>query len=181
MNYSINNFLDEYECNSIIKFAEETGKQFSYDPMLVWDCKRIYDDSFNNMILSKLKNNYINNKFKLWFDLNEFKIKDFVVSLTKYYDGRWLDLHLDVSSQLTTVIVLSDNFEDGRFVLSKNQNNIEDCQKFHLNIGDSISFNGTDTYHGVMPVTKGLRYALNIWMTNTDYKFVNVKNTNSII
>jgi hypothetical protein len=181
MNYSINKFLDRGECNSIIEFAEKNGKPFSYSPTKVWDCKRIYDNDFNDTIISKLKNNYKNNNFRLWFDLNEFEINDVVISLTKYYEGRRLDLHLDASSQFTTVIVLSDNFEDGRFVLSNKLTNINNCEKYHLNIGESISFDGSETYHGVMPVTSGLRYALNIWMTNTDYKFISIKNGKSII
>jgi hypothetical protein len=107
----------------------------------------------------------------LWFDLNEFDIKDINVSLTKYYDGKWLDLHKDGTSEFTTVIVLSDEFYDGRFVLSNSYKDINNAQKYHLNIGESISFNGNKTYHGVMPVTNGLRCALNLWMTNTDFKY----------
>ena len=147
----------------------------------MWDCKRIYDEKFKENIVNKLKTNYENNTFKLWFDLNKFDIKDVNISLTKYYDGRWLDLHLDKTSQLTTVIVLSDGFNDGRFALSNSYKDINDAEKYHLNIGQSISFDGNKIYHGVIPVVDGIRYALNIWMTNTDFKYKPLKSKKTII
>ena len=171
MEFSINNFFSKKECKSIIEIADEIGVKFSYNPNEVWDCKRIYDEKFKENILNKLKKNYENNNFKLWFDLNEFKINDVNVSLTKYYDGRWLDLHLDKTSQLTTVIVLSDGFDDGRFVLSTNGGDINKSNKYTLQIGDAISFDGSKIYHGVLPVHTGIRYAVNIWMTDTNFKY----------
>jgi hypothetical protein len=58
---------------------------------------------------------------------------------------------------------------------------INDCEKFDLNIGECISFDGSKTYHGVLPVTNGIRYALNIWMTDTDFKYKLLKNNKTII
>ncbi len=181
MNYYINNLFDKKECQSIIEFAENNGIQFSYNPNEVWDCKRIYDDEFKSNIIQKIKEKYNNNEFKLWFNLNEFNIKDVNISLTKYYDNRWLDLHLDTTSQFTTVIVLSNGFSDGRFVLSDKMDDIKNGNKYILNIGESISFDGSKTYHGVMPVYSGVRYALNIWMTNTDFKYKPLKINESLI
>lgn len=182
MNYYINNLFNKNECKSIIEFAENNGIQFSYNPNEVWDCKRIHDDEFKNSIINRLYECSLNNKFKLWFNFSDFIIKDINISLTKYYDNRWLDLHLDKTSQLTTVIVLSDGFEDGRFVLSDKNTKIDMGEKFDLKIGESISFDGSKVYHGVMNVTIGIRYALNIWMTNTDFKYSTaLKNTKSII
>ena len=43
---------------------------------------------------------------------------------------------------------------------------MDDITTYDLKIGDMISFNGSKTYHGVLPVTNGTRYALNIWMDN---------------
>jgi hypothetical protein len=51
----------------------------------------------------------------LWFDYSKFNLKNFNISLTSYYEGRYLNLHKDKSSELTTVIVLSDDFDaDGK-------------------------------------------------------------------
>jgi hypothetical protein len=181
MEYSINNMFNKDECESIIKLTDNIGIPFSYNPKEVWDCKRIYDENFQNEIVNRLKLNYKSNEFNLWFDLNEFDIKDVNISLTKYYDGRWLDLHLDKTSQFTTVIVLSNGFNDGRFALSNSYKDINNVEKHHLNIGEAISFDGSKIYHGVIPVVDGIRYALNIWMTNTDFKYTPLKNNKSLI
>ena len=112
MNYSINNFFGEEECGSIIEYADRVGKKFNYNPYEVWDCKTISDLEFNKLIIDRFIKNYREDKLKIWFPLEDFNIKDVKISLTKYYDGRRLDPHLDATSQLTTVIVLTDNFID---------------------------------------------------------------------
>jgi len=172
MNYNINKFFEKEECLPIIEFAEKNGIQFSYTNDSVWDCKRICNDEFKEKILNHFITLYQSKKFDLWFPLESFEIKDINLSLTKYYDGRKLNLHLDGTSQLTTVIVLSEEFHDGRFMLSEIPEDNNNTQKHELKIGESITFDGSQIYHGVMPVTKGIRYALNIWMTNTDYKYL---------
>ena len=178
MNYTINNFFEKDECLSIIEYADKVGKKFNYNHTEVWDCKTISDFNFNELIINRFIKNYQENRFKLWFPLDIFEIKDTKISLTKYYDGRRLDLHLDATSQLTTVVVLSDNFVGGEFILSENNVNYE---KHELKIGQSISFDGSKTYHGVTPVTNGIRIALNIWMTNTDTKFFEITNEKKLI
>jgi hypothetical protein len=170
MNYTINQFFEKRECNSIIEYADRVGEKFNYDTEEVWDCKRIYDSEFNKLIIDRFIKNHYDGKFKLWFDLNDFEIKDFNISITKYYENRRLDLHLDSTSQLTTVIVLNDNFSDGRFILSEKPNR-DEPEKYLLEMGQSITFDGSKIYHGVMPVYDGIRCALNIWMTNTNFKF----------
>ena len=83
--------------------------------------------------------------------------------------------------------MLSDNFDGGQFALSEGKNpsidfkNLDDIEVFTLNLGDVISFNGSKTFHGVLPVTNGIRYALNIWMTETDFDYPKIKNVNSLI
>lgn len=182
MNYSINqNLFNREEINSIINFCEVNGESFSYNISETWDCRRIYDKEFTSRIIDRILLKHKNQDFNVWFDLTNFKINDVNISLTKYYDGRWLDLHLDSTSQLTTVIVLSENFVDGRFLISSELKKLQDSQKIHLNIGDSITFDGSKVYHGVLPVTEGIRYALNIWMTNTDFKYKPIKKTTTLI
>lgn len=181
MNFTINKFFDKDECKSIIDFSIKNGTPFSYKPGASWDCRRIYNDEFKEKIINRLKELYNKNEFKLWFNLNEFETKDVNISLTQYYDGKWLDLHLDSTSQLTTVIVLTDGFVDGRFALSDTDTDINLVYKQNLNIGESISFDGSKLYHGVLPVTNGIRCALNIWMTNTDFKYKPVKNNKTLI
>lgn len=200
MNYSINNFLEPSECDYIIDYIENNGVHFSYTKDIYsWYCKRIPNSEFTSSIIDKFFNKYYDGSFKLWFSLESFDLKDFNVSLTKYYDGRWLDLHKDQDSQLTSVVVLSDSFYDGRFLLSdstelKNQatravpnlgsvpgSKVDSIQKFHLKKGECLTFNGTELYHGVMPVTEGIRYSLNLWMTNGDKKFIKPSKDKSFI
>jgi predicted 2-oxoglutarate/Fe(II)-dependent dioxygenase YbiX len=188
MNYTINNnFCNKIEAKNIIDFCLEYGEPFSYKPTESWDCRRIYDEDFKNKIIDLLTTNYKNENFSLWFNYDTFNLKNFNISLTSYYDGRYLNLHKDKSSELTTVIVLSEGFEGGQFVLTE-----QDDPPFHfetlkglticdLKLGDCISFNGSETYHGVLPVTKGVRYALNIWMTETDFNYPKVKINNTLI
>jgi predicted 2-oxoglutarate/Fe(II)-dependent dioxygenase YbiX len=188
MNYTINNnFCDEDSAKEIIKFCLEHGEPFSYKPTESWDCRRIYDEDFKNKIIDLLTTNYKNENFSLWFDYDTFNLKNFNISLTSYYDGRYLNLHKDKSSELTTVIVLSEGFEGGQFVLTE-----QDDPPFHfetlkglticdLKLGDCISFNGSETYHGVLPVTNGIRYALNIWMTETDFNYPKLKSNKTVI
>ncbi len=119
MNYNINNnFCDRETAKDIIDFCLEFGEPFSYKPTEVWDCRRMYDSNFKERIINLLTTNYKNGEFKLWFDYSTFNLKNFNISLTSYYDGRYLNLHKDKSSELTTVIVLSDDYEGGQFVLT---------------------------------------------------------------
>ena len=57
----------------------------------------------------------------------------------------------------------------------------DDYKKHDLKIGKSITFDGSKTYNGVMPVTEGIRIALNIWMTNTNSKFLDITNEKKLI
>jgi hypothetical protein len=188
MNYTINNnFCDEDSAKEIIKFCLEHGEPFSYKPTESWDCRRIYDEDFKNKIIDLLTTNYKNENFSLWFDYDTFNLKNFNISLTSYYDGRYLNLHKDKSSELTTVIVLSEGFEGGQFVLTEQNDppfhfeTLKGLTICDLKLGDCISFNGSETYHGVLPVTNGIRYALNIWMTETDFNYPKLKSNKTVI
>ena len=109
------------------------------------------------------------------FDLNSITINQIYLSLTRYYDGRFLEMHRDTSTQLTSVIVLTNDFEDGRFVLSEDKVKIEnsivdDKSLYTINQGNGLTFNGHTIWHGVMPVNKGIRKSLNIWVEPNNFK-----------
>lgn len=188
MIYNINNgFCDEQEAKDIIDFCLKNGEPFSYNPTEYWDCRRIYDNDFRRVIIDKLIKFYKNENSKLWFDFTDFKLKNFSISLTSYYDGRYLNLHKDKSSELTSVIVLSNDFIGGDFALTEDETpsfhfeNMDNISTFKLKLGDTITFNGSGTYHGVLPVTKGKRYALNIWMTETDFNYPKNKTNKTLL
>jgi predicted 2-oxoglutarate/Fe(II)-dependent dioxygenase YbiX len=151
------------------------GEKFSYyeNELNSWDCRRVYDESFKYEILNKII------KVK---SFEFFNIRNINVSLTRYYDDRRLDLHLDKTSNYTTVISLTDNYNDGRFVLSKTQCELENADtKIHLGLGEGVTFEGNKIYHGVMPVYNGIRCALNIWMNNTDFVYYKLDKNKKLI
>jgi predicted 2-oxoglutarate/Fe(II)-dependent dioxygenase YbiX len=184
MKYSVNKFFDKDECDYLIDFSMQNGEVFSYykHELNSWDCRRIYDENFKNRVINKIKELYLEKKIEFWFNYGEFNIKNVNISLTRYYDGRYLDLHLDKTSNYTTVISLSDGYEDGDFCLSRKSVNIKDSDvKVHLNIGEGVTFEGNKIYHGVMPVFNGLRCALNIWINDTDFNYYKLDKEKKLI
>jgi hypothetical protein len=186
MDYNIGTFFTNEECTEILEHCMKNGEIFFYDPKENWDCRRMYDESFKENIFNKFKEYYQTEKSNHWFDFNECNDKSINISLTRYYDGRFLNLHRDLPSQLTTVIVLTDNFSDGRFVLSETLGNsitdmCETSTKLDIKIGDGISFDGSKIYHGVMPVYTGVRCALNVWMTNKEINYCKLKNNKTLL
>lgn len=183
INYSINNFFSKEKCNTILDFCNENGEYFSYSNNDTWDCKRVYDNVFKSEILNTINDLYATDKIKFWFNYSSFDIRNINISLTRYYDGRYLNLHLDKTSNYTTVISLTDDYDDGRFVLSNiNHMNITDGEiKIKLNLGEGITFEGNKIYHGVMPVNNGIRCALNIWMNDTDFTYYKLDKTKKLI
>jgi hypothetical protein len=158
MKYTVNKVFTEEECEQILTTCMKEGEKFYYteEEANSWDCRRIYQKAFKEYILEKLN---INHTF------GTLKIKDIIISLTKYYDNRRLDLHLDRISNQTIVIPLTKGYEDGRFVLSSTQCLLSEAEvKLNLGIGEGVIFEGNSIYHGVMPVHTGERSALNIWI-----------------
>ncbi len=184
MNYSVNKFFDKDECTQLIEFSMSYGEKFSYydHELETWDCRRVYDENFKFKIINKINTLYHSKKINFWFDYSQFNLRNINVSLTRYYDGRRLDLHLDQTSNYTTVISLSDGYEDGRFCLSNKQQNLDSADiKLNLNLGEGVTFEGNKIYHGVMPVFVGLRCALNIWMNDTDFNYYKLDTQKKLI
>ncbi len=175
MNYKINTFFSKEQCEYLIDFAIKNGEQFSYfkEEENSWDCRRIYDQEYKEYVL--------NNILRVQ-SFDNFNIRNINVSLTRYYENRRLDLHLDKTSNYTTVISLTDDYEDGRFVLSSTQCKLDDATtKLHLGLGVGVTFEGNKIYHGVMPVKTGIRCALNIWMNNTDFEYYKLDKQKKLI
>ena len=187
MKYSVSNFFSEDECSYFIKKSLEVGIPFKYNPNEHWDCRRIYDEELKLKIYKILQSKYKNGDWNLWIDFESLKIKSINVSLTSYYEGRYLNLHKDANSDLTIVVVLNDDYEDGRFaVTDKVDNNfhfenLKNIELIKLSKGDGITFIGNKIFHGVLPVTKGIRYALNIWLSEKENKFIPMKKEKSVI
>lgn len=169
-------FFSNEECDEIAILCEKIGIKFNHNVSVYnkWDSRKIHNDEFKAKMLQRYKEVYSNDT-TLSFDLNSLTIDNIYLSITRYYDGRFLEMHRDTSSDLTTVIVLTDDFEDGRFVLSKNkiqiENNIVDKSLIHtIKKGTGLRFNGGEVYHGVLPVYTGIRKSLNIWIKPDTFK-----------
>lgn len=171
-----NFFFSKEECEEIALFCEKVGLQTIHkvDAYNKWDNLRVYDDNFKERILKRYREVFANDT-TITFDLNSLTTDKIYLSLTRYYDSRFLEMHRDTSSELTSVIVLTDNFEDGRFVLSKDKMKIENSDVdtnslYIIQQGNGLTFNGHTIWHGVMPVYKGIRKSLNIWVEPESFK-----------
>ena len=182
MSIKSNFFFSKEECEEIALFCEKFGLQTLHkvDAYNKWDNLRVYDDNFKERILKRYKEVFANDT-SVPFDLNTLTINQIYLSLTRYYDGRFLEMHRDTSAQLTSVIVLTNDFTDGRFVLSNDKIKIEnstiDTNSLHtINQGTGLTFNGHTMWHGVMPVHMGIRKSLNIWVEPNDFKIQSGEN-----
>jgi hypothetical protein len=173
---SIQTFFSKEECDEIALFCEKIGITFNHGVAVLnpWDNRKIHNDQFKERVLNRYKEVF-GNDTSIPFDVKSLTIDNIYLTLTRYFDGRFLEMHKDTSSDLTTVIVLTDNFYDGRFVLSQNnmkiQNNtVDETLLNNINKGDGITFYGGEIYHGVMPVVTGIRKSLNIWINPNQFK-----------
>ena len=176
MDSVVHTFFSNEECDEIAILCEKIGIKFNHNVSVYnkWDSRKIHNDTFKTKMLQRYKEVYSNDT-TLPFDLNSLTIDNIYLSITRYYDGRFLEMHKDTSSDLTTVIVLTDDFEDGRFVLSENktliQNGTINKSLIHtIKKGNGLRFNGGEVYHGVLPVNKGIRKSLNIWIKPDIFK-----------
>jgi hypothetical protein len=181
INYTLNNFFDSELCERILKTSMDMGVKFAYgrNEFDTWDCRMIYDNNLKDEIYDIFKTKNDKGELDLWFDFNTFQCKNINLSLTRYYDGRRLDLHKDTASSLTTVILLTDDFEGGDFILSDNHDKEE--LVITLKKGQGISFDGSKVFHGVKPVSQGTRCAFNVWMNDSNYEFIKHKDNKTLI
>ena len=138
------NFFSPIECETILKKCLD---KFEIDKRTYagWYARTNRDINFEN---------YIKEKIEKISPINPFHIV--WINLTEYENNRYLDFHTDERSECTFTIPLTDGYDGGDFL-------IED-KKFKLEKGECISFDGFRLRHGVEPVTKGYRAALNIWI-----------------
>jgi hypothetical protein len=176
-----NFFFSKEECEEIVRLCEKVGvKQLhKVDAYNKWDYLRIHDDTFKEKILKKYKEVFTNTTI-FPFNLESITIEQVSLTLTRYYDGRFLEIHRDVSSDFTTVIPLTNGFDDGRFVISEEKISIEnktfnESNLYTINQGCGLTFDGGKVWHGVMPVYSGIRKSLNIWI---DADFVKIRTAN---
>lgn len=183
---SQNIFFSKEECDELVTLCENVGynQTCKINAVNPWDILRIHDTKLKEKVLKRYKEVFLNTTL-FPFDLNKITTDEVYLSLTRYYDGRFLEMHRDISVELTTVIVLTNEYSDGRFVLSEDELYIENKSPdesllYTINQGYGLTFNGGDIYHGVMPVTTGIRKSLNVWINSSSFK-IQVGNTDVLV
>lgn len=186
MMVSQNIFFSKEECDELVTLCENVGynQTCKINAVNPWDILRIHDTKLKEKVLKRYKEVFLNTTL-FPFDLNKITTDEVYLSLTRYYDGRFLEMHRDISVELTTVIVLTNEYSDGRFVLSEDELYIENKSPdesllYTINQGYGLTFNGGDIYHGVMPVTTGIRKSLNVWINSSSFK-IQVGNTDVLV
>lgn len=138
-------FLDSNQCTYLLDFALSN---FEID-------QRTYRNNWHAR--TNRNNNFQKEVHRLLSPISPYSTFYITwINLTEYENSRELPLHLDERSDFTFTIVLTDKFRGGDFIVGQ--------EKFTLNLGDCIAFNGRKHLHGLEPVTEGYRAALNIWI-----------------
>ena len=152
MRYKVTKILNDEACSNIIlKHHKEIKPGFIGQ-------EKIYDTKIRQSSIKLLsedeKNLLVNDPNR------ELSIE---VQFAEYNIGGFYDWHDDLWNrgfeEITTVILLNDEFEGGEFQIKTSDNQIETCV---MRIGESIQF-PSEVIHRVKPITKGVRYSLSIW------------------
>jgi hypothetical protein len=164
------------------EFSDEQFKN-AYDSAKILSDAEVNAAAQLNLEFAKLGNSFDVLQGKL---LNEFAPA--IDGIIKYIEGK---LNFESAEKATKYIGAGLGglalIKGGQFALTQDENPSYDFETLDgltlcdLKLGDSISFNGSETYHGVLPVTKGIRYALNVWMTETDFDYPRVKSNKTLL
>ena len=156
-------------------YADELAEVQHTLPLLIPNSLDKYGKTFDNYGPEETITVYYTSKSKeLNYMLNSiFDIpsdaQPFYTSVVSYYEGGELKQHYDPYSDLTTNILLGDEFEPGHLYIN---NKLVDFYER----GQALSFHGKVTGHRVTPVKKGLRRTLSVW-----YKIPSINSKHSLI
>lgn len=143
--YTLNDVLSPAECQKIIDDLPQESPE-------TWEGS-IYESQEESKYTQ-----YVNRRYQCDAYMRKFiGERTGVVSgrmwVCKYIVGEGCKTHRD-GNRFTINVLLNNNFEGGTFL-------IKDRMPIELDVGDAVVFD-TEIYHGVRPVTSGVRYALNI-------------------
>ena len=172
------NFLESKECNDIINFGKNIG--FEYASNLAKDETTFYDANHRNCKICTFKYDFpiedINLKLKNNLKLFAEKIaladhhNQWTFQIAKYDVGNFHNWHVDDDQyrncswtsgfrKFVTIIQLSssNDYEGGQLEIQGNNGFLSTKQ------GSCVSFL-TIRQHRVLPITKGIRYSLVVWL-----------------
>ena len=168
---TIKNFLSEQECSEII-YQNDSDLEIS---MVYNSLKGLTFDDHRTSKQKIIDIPFIKNKI-LDFVNNDLKIKGFEIEqkiessfqFTKYEPLSQFDWHSDVDKIdspdrfCTVVIQLNDDYDGGK-LLYKKENNNEEVEEFERGTGNMFIFNSS-LEHRVSPIKNGTRYSLVSWL-----------------
>lgn len=156
-------------------YADELAEVQYTLPILIPNSLDEYGKTFNNYgpeetitVYYTSKSEELNYIIKSIFDVPS-DAQAFYTSVVSYYEGGELRQHMDPYSDLTTNILLGDEFDPGHLY-------IDNKQVDFYKRGQALSFHGKVTGHRVTPVKKGLRRTLSVW-----YKIPSINIKHSLI
>jgi len=165
-----NVFLKE-KCNDIIEYCKEN---YSLNNIGTYDTVSNTSNlnlNFNKRKGIKFKDRYfidlenkileILNNDKIFLDIFFDKIEN--ILFNQYNESDFLNYHIDAEeikygATLTVVIQLNDDYEGGEFVYQ-----IDGIENILPKIKGSIFIFESSILHKINPITKGIRYSLNLW------------------
>lgn len=152
MRYKVTKILNDEACSDIIlRHHKEIkpafiGQEKTYDTKIRQSSIKLLSEDEKNLLI-----NDPNRELSIDVQFAEYNIGDFY----DWHDDLWNRQF----EEITTIILLNDEFEGGEFQIKTSDNEIETCE---LRSGESIQF-PSEVIHRVKPITKGVRYSLTIW------------------
>jgi hypothetical protein len=148
-------FLTDYECDRLIDiFHKESTRveEYGCTNILYFDSMLLYqaDDTIKDFLKSI--------RSKVEYHIKQFNFNAFsnYLQIVEWPVYSFQNLHYDFNYHCyTSIIYLNHTYDGGntqvndRLILPKK--------------GKIITFNGNETIHGVMPVTRGTRYTVPVW------------------
>jgi len=174
----IDDFLTNYECESIIELGNSIGLEAMKSSRIVngkvFDSNVDYagnkrmgcyfvDDTLNCDLLKSVSNKIINlsNELNPYNGIKYNSIPKY--SFNRYSAGDFLDWHSDsheimYGATITYIIQLNDEYDDGyvKYVINDEQYTIQKKQ-------GSVFIFDSNIVHSVDNITAGIRYSLNVW------------------
>ncbi|WP_316803115.1 2OG-Fe(II) oxygenase [Pedobacter nototheniae] len=172
------NFISAQECDEIIRISEEQSVyERSLVELLNEDStaeKSALRTSFSAVLKNDHKNAVINSIYHKAAQLAQVSINQMeAIQCVRYAAGQEYKAHFDgdqVNKRIKTILVyLNDDFEGGETSFTEINVNIKPKK------GSALIFYNLDdndnplieSAHCGMPVTLGIKYAMNIWIKNT--------------
>ena len=187
LKFRINKLVPKNTCEYFINFYENNSKYIEKEGSYKYQTKKVEQDNFECINLTKLYFNnpnikeplevakkyisimitnyvlYIQNNICSTFDDRLICNSD-NIRILKYKEGQLIKDHADVDGKIraSCTLNLNEEYEGGDFRFFNGQ------EKISFKTGDAMLFPAEPIWiHGTEPVTKGTRYSINCFLYHT--------------